>query len=451
MVVASFFVIAIRKSSTDYLTLFAITKKIERTARRVFGEAKIFLLLKNYFQKFLAEILDSWSLKFVILQNMFSTPQKQRIALSAYFLLSGICFSSWASRIPTLKTNYNLSEEDLGNLLMIMPASAIIGIPLSGWLVAKFDSRIPMQISSIAFILSLFSLSWGFSIAGIIVSLVFFSISLRVINISINTQSISIQQKFEKKIIGSFHGIWSIGGILGVLFSTIMLNYEISIFWHFFYIAVFGLIITISMFPFLIKNDKSNVGTKFKLGKPSKYISLLGLIVFFAAICEGGMYDWNGVYLKEIVKQEVFTYGYLLLMICMTISRLSIDRLMEHFGMQKLYISGSILIILGVLLATIFPYLYPVLIGFGMIGFGVSGLYPMTFILAGKSKKYSVAIVMSIIGTYSTVGMFLGPPIIGYLAHAFGLQKAFIVFILAGFAFIPLSKMVFEHLKKAEQ
>ena len=451
MVVASFFVIAIRKSSTDYLTLFAITKKIERTARRVFGEAKIFLLLKKYFQKFLAEILDSWSLKFVILQNMFSTPQKQRIALSAYFLLSGICFSSWASRIPTLKTNYNLSEEDLGNLLMIMPASAIIGIPLSGWLVAKFDSRIPMQISSIAFILSLFSLSWGFSIAGIIVSLVFFSISLRVINISINTQSISIQQKFEKKIIGSFHGIWSIGGILGVLFSTIMLNYEISIFWHFFYIAVFGLIITISMFPFLIKNDKSNVGTKFKLGKPSKYISLLGLIVFFAAICEGGMYDWNGVYLKEIVKQEVFTYGYLLLMICMTISRLSIDRLMEHFGMQKLYISGSILIILGVLLATIFPYLYPVLIGFGMIGFGVSGLYPMTFILAGKSKKYSVAIVMSIIGTYSTVGMFLGPPIIGYLAHAFGLQKAFIVFIMAGFAFIPLSKMVFEHLKKAEQ
>ena len=405
---------------------------------------------KKYFQKFFPETLDSWEVKFVILRNMFSTPQKQRIALSAYFLLSGICFSSWASRIPTLKTNYNLSEEDLGNLLMIMPASAIIGIPLSGWLVAKFDSRIPMQISSIAFILSLFSLSWGFSIIGIIISLVFFSIALRVINISINTQSISIQQKFEKKIVGSFHGIWSIGGILGVLFSTIMLNYDISIFWHFLYITIFGLIITILMFPFLIKNDKSKVGTKFKLGKPSRYITLLGLIVFFAAICEGGMYDWNGVYLKEIVKQEVFTYGYLLLMICMTISRLSIDRLMEHFGMQKLYFAGSVLIILGVLLATISPSLYPVLIGFGMIGFGVSGLYPMTFILAGKSKKYSVAIVMSIIGTYSTVGMFLGPPIIGYLAHAFGLQKAFIVFILAGFAFIPLSKMVFEHLKKTE-
>ena len=261
---------------------------------------------KKYFQKFFPETLDSWEVKFVILRNMFSTPQKQRIALSAYFLLSGICFSSWASRIPTLKTNYNLSEEDLGNLLMIMPASAIIGIPLSGWLVAKFDSRIPMQISSIAFILSLFSLSWGFSIIGIIISLVFFSIALRVINISINTQSISIQQKFEKKIVGSFHGIWSIGGILGVLFSTIMLNYDISIFWHFLYITIFGLIITILMFPFLIKNDKSKVGTKFKLGKPSRYITLLGLIVFFAAICEGGMYDWNGVYVRIFTIDDLY-------------------------------------------------------------------------------------------------------------------------------------------------
>lgn len=380
---------------------------------------------------------------------MLSTPQKQRIALSAYFLLSGICFSSWASRIPTLKTNYNLSEEELANLLMIMPASAIIGIPLSGWLVAKFDTRTPLQIASVAFLISLFSLSWNLSIFGIAIALVLFSVALRIINIAINTQSLAIQEKFEKKIVGSFHGLWSIGGILGVLFSTVMLKYNISIYWHFLSVALFGCLIILTMFPFLIKNDKAKVGTKFKLGKPSRYITLLGLMVFFAAICEGGMYDWNGVYLKEVVKQDVFTYGYLLLMICMTVSRLTIDKLMERFGMQKLYIAGSLMVMLGVLIAVVFPTLYPVLLGFCMIGFGVSGLYPMTFILAGKSKKYSIAIVMSIISTYSTVGMFLGPPLIGYLAHAFGLQKAFITFIIAGFMFIPLSKMVFSHLKKS--
>ena len=382
--------------------------------------------------------------------SALETRQKQRIALSAYFLLSGICFSSWASRIPTIKDNFNLNEDSLGNLLMVMPASAVIGIPLSGWLVSKFDSRIPLQVASFTFLLSLLSVGFAPSIWFIVASLVVFSISLRVINISINTQSISIQEKFEKKIVGTFHGIWSIGGILGVLFSTIMIKFKISIEWHLLMVAIFGILMVLFAFPHLLRDDKSRSGGGFKLGKPSKYISLLGFIVFFAAICEGGMYDWNGVYFKEIVNEKVFTFGYLLFMISMTISRLTIDKMMEHFGMQKLYILGSVLIVLGVSMAIIFPYFWPALIGFCMVGFGVSGLYPMTYILAGRAKKYSVGIVISIVSTYSTIGMFLGPPIIGYLAHAFGLQRAFITFIVGGLMFIPLSKMVFNHLKNRD-
>ena len=380
--------------------------------------------------------------------NELEKRQKQRIALSAYFLLSGICFSTWASRIPTIKDNFNLDENTLGNLLMVMPASAIIGIPLSGWLVSKFDNRIPLQIASFTFLLSLLFIGFAPSIWWVVLALVVFSVSLRVINIAINTQSIAIQEKFEKKIVGTFHGIWSIGGILGVLFSTIMIKFKISIEWHLIMVAVLGILMILFAFPYLLRNDKARSGNGIRLGKPSKYISLLGLIVFFAAICEGGVYDWNGVYFKEVVKEEVFTYGYLLFMVCMTISRLTIDKMMEKFGMQKLYILGSFLIMIGVTMAVVFPYFWTAIIGFCMVGFGVSGLYPMTFILSGKAKKYSVGIVISIVSTYSTVGMFLGPPIIGYLAHAFGLQRAFITFIIGGFMFIPLSKMVFDHLKK---
>ena len=86
----------------------------------------------------------------------------QRISLSTYFLLSGICFSSWASRIPTIKDNFNFSEEQLGNMLMIMPASAVIGIPLSGWLVSKYDSRIPQQFAYIFFAISLLLIGFSF-------------------------------------------------------------------------------------------------------------------------------------------------------------------------------------------------------------------------------------------------------------------------------------------------
>ncbi len=372
----------------------------------------------------------------------------QRISLSTYFLLSGVCFSSWASRIPTIKESFNFSEEQLGNILMVMPASAIVGIPLSGWLVSKYDSRIPQQFAYILFAISLLLIGFSNSLFLLIFSLFLFAVSLRIINIAINTQSISLQEKFEKRIVGSFHGLWSVGGVLGVLFSTLMLKLKISIQTHFLIVASFTFISIFIAYPYLIKNDKAKKGNKFKLGKPNKYIMLLGLMVFFAAVCEGGMYDWNGLYFKDVVKEEVFTYGYLLFMICMSISRLTIDKLMDHFGMKKLYILSSILIMSGVLIAILFPKFWPALIGFCFVGIGVSGLFPMTFILAGKAKKYAIGIVISIVGTYSTVGMFLGPPLIGYLAESFGLQKAFIVFIFGGFMFIPLTIHVFNHLKK---
>lgn len=372
----------------------------------------------------------------------------QRFALSVYFLLSGICFSSWASRIPTIKEIFNFSEEQLGSMLMIMPASAIIGIPLSGWLVSKYDSRIPQQFAYILFALSLLLIGFSTSLLILILSLFLFALSLRVINITINTQSISLQEKFDKRIIGSFHGLWSVGGILGVLFTTVMLQFKVSIQTHFLIVALFTLASAFIAYPYLIKNDKSKNGNKFKLGKPNKYIMLLGLMLFFAAICEGGIYDWNGLYFKDVVKVEVFTYGYLLFMICMSISRLTIDKIIDHFGMEKLYFISAILIICGMSIAILFPQFWIALIGFCLTGIGVASLFPMTFILAGKAKKYSTGIVISIIGTYSTVGMFLGPPLIGYLAEYFGLQRAFIVFIIGGFMFIPLSISVFNHLKK---
>ena len=75
----------------------------------------------------------------------------QRIALSAYFFLSGLCFSSWASRIPTIKDVFNLNDAQLGSILLVMPISALLGTVASGWLVSRFDSRDPLVGSFLLF------------------------------------------------------------------------------------------------------------------------------------------------------------------------------------------------------------------------------------------------------------------------------------------------------------
>ncbi len=373
---------------------------------------------------------------------------KQRAALSTYFFLSGLCFATWASRIPTIKDFFNFNEAQLGTVLLSMPVSSLIGLPISGWLVSKFDSRKPLIVAILFLSMALTFIGFANTPFLLVVALSLYSFSARILYISMNTQSITIQKKYRKKIVGSFHGLWSTGGLLGVVLSTIMVKYNVPLQVHLATIAVFIAVISLMIFSYTLKNDKSTFGNKLIFGKPDPFIFYLGLLVFFAAICEGGMFDWSGVYFKEVINEPIFTYGYLLFTAAMAFSRFYSDRLVEVIGLEKIYIFSSLLIAIGILLAITFPYFYPALIGFSLVGLGTAAIFPMTFMLAGTSKKYSPGMAISIISTYATVGMLIGPPLVGYVAHAFGLKNAFYIFVVAGLVFIPLSQFFFRLQKK---
>lgn len=369
---------------------------------------------------------------------------KQRIALSTCFFLAGFCFSSWASRIPTIKDNFNLSEAELGNLLLVMPIASLIGLPISGWMVAKFSSRNPLVLSMLFFGASLLVLGYTSNIIVLIAAVSVFSFCMRIINIFMNTQTITLQKKFTKKIIGSFHGIWSTGGLAGVAFCTLILKLNISFELHMLMVTILTFVGAIAAYFYLLKNDKAAAGNKIKLGKPDPFIFYLGILIFFASVCEGGMFDWSSVYFKDVIEEDIFTLGYFTFMIFMALSRFSSDRVIEKIGMQKSYYLSASLIVVGITTVILLPYFWPALIGFSLIGLGVAAVIPMIFTSAGDSKKYSAGMAISIISTYGILGRLLGPPLIGYLAEIFSLRLAFLLFLICGVMLIPFSKKLFK-------
>ncbi len=260
-----------------------------------------------------------------------------------------------------------------------------------------------------------------------------------------NTQALTIQNKFGRNINGSFHGLWSTGGIVGVGVSTLFVAFDVDMVTHFVVVSTIVLLTALYSYRFLLGGDRSHSGNKIIIGKPDLYIVYLGLLIFFAALCEGGMFDWSGIYFKEIVKVQLFTLGYLIFMICMALSRFASDHIVEKIGLPKIFILSSILIVTGICLAVVLPSFWPSMIGFCFVGLGTASIIPLAFTQAASSKKYSPGMVISIIGTYGIVGAFSGPPLIGYLAQAFSLRIAFITFALAGFMIIPISQLFFKY------
>jgi hypothetical protein len=116
---------------------------------------------------------------------------------------------------------------------------------------------------------------------------------MRIMNISVNTQAISVQNMYEKNINGSFHGLWSTGGIAGVGVSTLFVSLDVPMKYHLLSVSILAIAIAAYSYQYLLRNDRPPSRSKLKLGSPDPYIVYLGLMIFLAAICEGGMFDWS--------------------------------------------------------------------------------------------------------------------------------------------------------------
>ncbi|WP_285058174.1 MFS transporter [Pedobacter ginsengisoli] len=370
---------------------------------------------------------------------------KHRFFLSLFFFISGLSFATWASRIPTIKTAFGFNEAELGSVLLAMPVGSLIGLPISGWLVSKYNSRVPLTAGYALNGLSLALIGFAHNTFSLLLAITLFAFTTRIFNISVNTQALTLSKRFEKKILGSFHGFWSIGGIAGIALSTFLLALNVSIEYHFAAVALLMIVISAYSYQFLLKGDRSETGNKIVLSKPDPYIFYLGIVVFLCAICEGGMFDWSGIYFQEVLDVKIFTYGYLIFMTFMAASRFLSDIIIGRFGMPKTYIMSAVFVVSGICMAIIYPTFWTAMIGFSLVGFGTASIIPMSYALAGQSKKYSPGMAISIIATYSITGMLLGPPLIGYLAHAFNLRVSFIVFALCGLLLVPITRMFFRH------
>lgn len=320
----------------------------------------------------------------------------------------------------------------------------MIGLPISGWLATKFDSRWPSLIGLIIHAISLFMIGVSQNIPLLICSMFVFAFFMRIFNIAMNAQALTLQKVYTKKINGSFHGLWSFGGIAGVGLSTLLIAFDVSIQHHLLFVAILTIITSLVIFKYFIVGDRSESGNKMSLSKPDPQILLLGILVLFAAICEGGMFDWSGIYFKEVVKVEIFTAGYLVFMMCMALSRFISDHIIKFIGMKRMYYFSALLMSSGMCLSVIFPTFWFAMIGFSMVGIGTASIFPMTFFLAGTSNRYSPSMALSIVVTYAMIGVLIGPVLIGYIAHAIHLQASFIFLASSSLMIIPIARLYFK-------
>jgi len=358
--------------------------------------------------------------------------RRVRIAVALFYFSMGLCFASWASRIPDIKTALHLSDAAFGTILFALPVGQFLMMPFSGKLVTHFGSQKVILFAIPAYALCLTNLglaTYGWQLG---IGLFLFGVFGNMCNIAVNTQGIAAEKLYERPIMSAFHGGWSIAGFTGALVGLAMINLKVPPYYHFWIVIGIVSVIVSMNYRMLVKGKSGPAMASSKkkfFSKPDSTLLQLGVIGFCSMASEGAMFDWSGVYFKDVVKSpaSLVILGYTSFMIMMASGRFVADGLAARFGRKHLLQVSGVLISSGLFLSVFFPYIVTSTIAFMMVGLGVSSIVPSVYSAAGKHPTIAPGIALATVSSVSFLGFLMGPPLIGYISAAAGLRYSFAV------------------------
>jgi MFS family permease len=363
--------------------------------------------------------------------------KRTRIAVSLFYFSMGFCFASWASRIPDIKTALSLSDAAFGTILFALPVGQFLTMHFSGKLVTHFGSSKVILFAMPAYALCLTNLGlvtqgWQLGIA-----LFLFGVFSNMCNIAVNTQGIAAEKLYDRSIMSAFHGVWSVAGFTGAIVGLAMINLNVPPYYHFWIVIATVSVIILLSYKMLVQGKSAPAMASSKkrfFSKPDSTLLQLGVIGFCSMASEGAMFDWSGIYFKDVVKapSSLVILGYTSFMIMMASGRFVADRLVAQFGRKLILQISGVLISAGLFLSVLLPYLITSTIAFMMVGLGVSSIVPSVYSAAGKHATIAPGNALATVSSVSFLGFLMGPPLIGYISAAAGLRYSFAVIGIFG-------------------
>jgi MFS family permease len=356
-----------------------------------------------------------------------------KTAISLYFFFAGLIFSSWASRIPDVKDMFSLNEAELGAVLFMLPLGALLALPVAGWVVQRLGSKLASVSSILLYTVLLFLISKAQSVFSISIVLFLFGVIGNFANIAMNTQGLSVQHMLGKPILSGLHAMWSLGAFLAAAITGWTMSVGYSMEMHFGMVAFAAALVAV-FFSFSLIKDTAGDHPQKVFALPNRGLLLMGIICFCVAMSEGAMADWSSLYYRQVVQElnKISTVGYTAFALCMALGRFFGDRLLQAFGFSTVLKLNGILVCIGMSLALAVNTAEAVIIGFALVGFGVSSVIPIVYMLSAKSKSMAPSAAIAAVSSIGFTGFLFGPPIIGFIAKETGLRMALSIVAFLG-------------------
>ena len=387
---------------------------------------------------------------------VFKAAIRARNGLWATFFFMGVVSMAWVARIPEIRDANGLNNGQLGLILISSTIGAILGAQLTGRLIHMHGTKKVINVAIVIMPTGLILMGLSTSPITLIAGLFVMGLGYSSMDIASNTQAVVIEKHLNKRVMSSFHAMWSCGA-----FATTVLGGAIAK--HVsprdnlvgVGIACFFLFIpsTLKLLPAnLDDHSGGEEETQAKIpffGKSVLPLWGMGIGLLGGLIAEGAVSDWGAILLRDDMGygKGVNATAFATFSLAMITARFLGDRALDHFGPRKTVLLGGYIggfgmgagIALGVPLSDSHPLLALVIvnIGFACAGLGIGPMFPAYILAASQLPGIASSVAIARVGVIGLAGYFIGPSVTGAIAQATSLPVAtgypILMLLLAGY------------------
>jgi len=347
---------------------------------------------------------------------------RARVSVTGTFFLNGAVFSSWYARLPSIQERLELSPGELGIALLGAPVGLLVAQPVIGALAARVGSR-PIVAAAPLYLGAVVLPALAIDTATLLLAVVVVGAANGVLDIAMNAQGLAVERASGRRLFSSLHAAFSFGALAGAGLAAAAVAADVAPPAHLATSAVLGAALAAALAPGLLRDRGDPNAARF--ARPSRRLAALGVIAFCALLAEGAVFDWSGVYLSTQAgaSSALAPLGLAAFSLFMGAGRLGADRVAASVGSTSIARSGALLAALGLGVALGVATPAAAILGFALMGLGLSAVFPLTLRAAGLAGQHA-APSLAAVSTLGYGGFLTGPPVIGLLAEATDLRSA---------------------------
>jgi MFS family permease len=367
------------------------------------------------------------------------------------FFINGFVYATWVPRLAEIRADLALSEGQLGLALLMLAIGALVAMPATGGLITRHGSRTLTAATVVLLGLALPPIAFAGGFAWLCLAFLLYGAATGALDVSMNAQGIAVERTYRRPIMSSLHGMFSIGAMAGAGATGFVASQGVGMVPQLLAIGastiVLGFILTRAMLP--AQADAGGRGEGFVL--PDRRLVALGAIAFCGLLGEGAMGDWSAVYLDQSLGAdvEVAAVAFAVFSLTMALGRFSGDRVVARFGGGAVVCGGGALAALGLGATLLIGRPEVAIVGFGLIGAGLSCIFPVALSAAARTPGMAAGTAIAGVCTIGYLGFLIGPPAIGGLAEITSLPAALGAVVLLFVLIVVLGNRATERRERA--